>query len=147
MERQQLFTTGYEGFDQETFLWKIRMQGVEVVVDVRNNAVSRNRGFTQSNLQRFLEDRGIGYLHIPELGVPQRLRKQLREGKSLRSYFQGYRVYLQTQADAIDVLATLAGTKACCLLCLERKPEECHRSVLASVLASKHSDQFEVMHI
>jgi uncharacterized protein (DUF488 family) len=147
MARPQLFTAGYEGFAQEDFLWKIKLHGVQVVVDVRQNPVSRNRGFTQSRLRTFLEENGIEYVHIQELGVPDRLRKELRAGKSLRAYFHDYGIYLRTQAEAIEGLASLAGKKICCLLCLERKPEECHRSVLATVLTNHRADQLQVTHI
>src|SRR5580692_10171655 len=94
MQKTSLFTTGYEGFDQETFLWKLRLDGIEVVVDVRDNPVSRNRVFSQGRLEIFLKASGIGYVHLQELGVPSHLRRTLRITDNLVQYFAAYRQHL-----------------------------------------------------
>jgi hypothetical protein len=48
--REFLLTTGYAGHNLESFLAKLREHDVEVVVDVRQNPVSRKKGFSRSTL-------------------------------------------------------------------------------------------------
>lgn len=147
MSKRALYTTGYAGFDQDTFLWKIKNNGVEIVVDVRDKPISRNRGFSQSTLQPYLEKQGIRYVHQKELGVPEELRKQLKNGGNLKDYFAAFRKYLRKQDDALGSLYELASAKTCCLMCLETKPEECHRSVVADALVRRNGKSLEVIHI
>ena len=142
-----VLTTGYAGFKEDSFLWKLEKYGVEVVVDVRDRPVSRNRTFTQSQLQPMLEDNGIEYVHCGELGVPSDLRQELRNGGDLQDYFDQYRAYLDGQQEALDDLYQLVTTQRCCLLCLEKKPEECHRSVVADVLSELNGQHIDVQHI
>ncbi len=92
--RQPLFTTGYAGFDSATFLWKLRFDNIEIVVDVRDNPISRNRAFSQPALKTFLEENGIQYVHVQQLGVPASLRQNLRAGGNLNDYFEAYREFL-----------------------------------------------------
>jgi uncharacterized protein (DUF488 family) len=147
MQKTLLFTTGYEGFDQETFLWKLRLDGVEAIVDVRDNPVSRNRVFSQSSLKMFLNDNGIEYVHLQELGVPSHFRRALRLTDDLVEYFAAYRQHLSEVQGALDELTQVVFRRRCCLLCVERDPLECHRSVLAEVFARQHTDAVEVRHI
>jgi uncharacterized protein YeaO (DUF488 family) len=80
--------------------------------------------------------------------VPSTLRKRLRRGdEGLPTYFEQYRAHLKQHDDALEHLYDLVTKRRCCLLCLEQKPEECHRSVLAEVLARRNGDDFPVRHI
>lgn len=147
MGKHPLFTTGYAGFVQQDFLYKLQMDEVEVVVDVREKPISRNRGFSKSTLSAFLEDNGIEYVHFKELGVPSSLRQKLRGGGSLARYFTAYRKHLDHHDEAVSTLFDLVKQKRCCLLCLESNPDECHRSVLAEALVARDGKQIEVKHI
>lgn len=147
MKKATLFTTGYAGFDQDSFLWKLNLDGIEVIVDVREKAISRNSAFTQSRLKNFLHENGIDYAHFPQLGTPGALRQALRSGGSLKKYFAAYRKHLQDQQEALTGLYDLIIQKRCCLLCLETKAEECHRSILAEVLANRDGWNIEVKHV
>jgi uncharacterized protein (DUF488 family) len=140
-----VFTTGYQGFDEEGFVWKLNLHGVELVVDVRDNPMSRNRSFTQARLREFLAAAGIDYVHFKQLGAPAELRRRLRSGGSMEEYFAGYREHLAGQEEALQQVAEMVKQRRCCLLCLERRPEDCHRTVLAEVLRRRHG--FEVEHI
>ena len=142
-----LYTTGYSGFQGEDFVWKLNLHDISVVVDVRASAASRNRQFAKENLKSLLEKEGITYVHYPQLGVPGELRKRLQGGESLSRYFKEYRKVLAHEQEAIDELHSLAVHRRCCLLCLENKPEECHRSELAKVVAKCNGSQLEIEHI
>lgn len=142
-----MFTTGYAGFDSANFLWKLRFDNIEVVIDVRANPFSRNRAFSQASLKRFLGQHGIEYVHVQQFGVPGRLRRNLRAGGNLTDYLESYREYLRSEEAAISAIMPTLLEKRCCLLCLEKNPSECHRSVLAEWIADLYVDTFEVRHI
>ena len=146
MTKHPLFTAGYAGFDSATFLWKLRFDNIEVVVDVRDNPVSRNRAFTQSVFKEVLEQNGIRYVHAERLGVPAFLRHELRAGGNLVDYFEAYREYLRREDSAIAALLPMLLEKRCCLVCLEKNYAECHRSVLAEQIANTDTN-IEVRHI
>jgi len=145
--KHQLFTTGYSGFKGTDFVWKLRTYQIDVVVDVRDSATSRNRAFDKSNLKPLLEGEGIQYVHFQSLGVPPEIRRDLRNGGSRVRYFSRYREHLRNRQEALKELRKLVTEKRCCLLCLESKPEECHRSVLAETLVKRGGNGIEVEHI
>ncbi len=147
MTRHPLFTTGYAGFDSTNFLWKLRLDNVEVVIDVRDNPFSRNRAFSQVALKRHLEQNGVEYIHMQQFGVPGSLRQSLRAGGNLNEYFEAYREYLQGAESTVWAIVPKLLDKRCCFLCLEKNPFECHRSVLAEWIANLQEDTFEVKHI
>jgi len=147
MTNTQLFTTGYAGFDLEGFLWKLQLDSIETVVDVRENPVSRNAAFSKPRVDRFLIGHGITYVHYRELGVPSHFRRKLRSDGDLVQYFDAYKAYLAKQQDAIARLSKIVLQRRCCLLCLEKDPRVCHRSVLADTLVEQHCSDIEVKHI
>lgn len=130
-----LFTIGYSGHTLTSFADALRQAGVEQVIDVRRNAVSRKAGFSRRGLTEFLERQGFGYAHEPALGVPWELRDELREGKcNLAEYLRGFRVYLASERVTLERVLAAVHEKPSCLLCLERDPAECHRTVVAEEL-------------
>ena len=146
--KELLLTTGYAGHDQVSFLAKLKHHHVEVVVDVRQNPVSRKKGFSQSKLSAFLTANNIEYLHESEFGVPVELRKQLQAGeRDLGAYFNAFREYVTGRGGALDRLYGLATKRRCCLICLEHLAEHCHRSVVADVVRARNGHKLEVVHI
>ena len=144
----QLLTTGYAGHDPDTFVAKLREHGVETIVDVRQNPVSRKRGFSKSKLEKFLAGHGIGYVHLRELGVPADLRNRLRSGEcELDEYFAEFARYLLTQDKTLVELQKRAFEERCCLLCVESRPEDCHRSIVAETVLEHGNRNLEIMHI
>src|SRR5690606_17292644 len=63
------FTIGYEGISLETYLNKLILNDVKLLVDVRKNSFSMKYGFSKSQLQNACEGVGITYTHMPELGI------------------------------------------------------------------------------
>jgi uncharacterized protein (DUF488 family) len=55
-----------------------------------------------------------------------------------------YLVYLDTQGPEIAALRELAAKGGCALLCFERDPAKCHRSILAEVLAKRDGPALQV---
>jgi uncharacterized protein (DUF488 family) len=148
MTQHTLFTTGYSGRDLNSFLEVLRQHDISVVLDVRRNPVSRKRGFSRTALCEFLRNNGVEYRHLRDLGVPQPLRHQLREGEcELGDYLVEFREYLQGQSVALDEVYALATEKSCCLVCVEGNSEECHRSVVAEEVAARNGHTVKIVHI
>ncbi len=147
-DKQALLTSGYSGCDPESFVAKLRQHGVEVVVDVRQNPISRKKGFSRAKLSEFLGNHDIEYVHEGKLGVPPRLRQQLKEGsRPLSSYFVHFREYLDQCGSELDRVYELATRKRCCLICLELLAKDCHRSVVAEAVEGRNGHKLRVVHI
>ena len=148
MSTRQLFTAGYSGHTPESFLQKLQEHEVQVVVDVRDRPLSRKPGFSRSRLSSFLEDHDVEYKHLGELGVPKELRNRLRDRTTpLADYFDEFREYLDTQDESLDALHELAKQRTCCLMCLEARSDECHRSVVADIAAHRNGIAITILHL
>src|SRR3954452_6164524 len=149
-------TIGVYGFTAALFLERLRDADVGLLLDVRQRRGVRGPEYAWANsarLQRMLAEAGIDYRHHKELAPTTELRQlQYREddrqgvGKRSRKELAGeYRErYLAEILDraALDaVVAELPAGRAAALLCVERDPEACHRSLIADRLAADHGVQ------
>jgi len=85
-----VFTVGYEGLTIDSFLNKLISNNVTVAVDVRNNPQSMKYGFSRKSFKQYIENAGMKYIHIPELGIPSAMRKGLGESVSHKTLFKNY---------------------------------------------------------
>lgn len=133
---RKLYTIGYESTDLARFLRTLKAAGVEAIADVRAVTVSRKKGFSKNKLREALEDWGIGYEHFAALGDPKPGRTAAREGR-YRDFVSIYSTHLdQDEAqENLDELIEFASKQATCLLCFERDPAICHRTIVAQQLS------------
>ena len=105
--------------------------GVRRVVDVRALPLSRRPGFSKSSLAASLREVGIEYVHLKALGTPKRGRDAAKKGDvaTLRSVYAEQLDLPEAQAQAAAMLA-LAAEMPSALLCYERDPCHCHRTLL-----------------
>lgn len=141
-----LSTIGVYGFDGGGFLAALGAAGIDVVVDVRQRRGVRGSDYSWANARRLqgaLADAGVGYVHMKELAPTTEMRQlQYREderrgeGKRSRTVLApGYvRAYVEAILDPADLtpLLELARDRHPALLCVERDPEACHRSLVAA---------------
>ena len=127
----KIFTIGYEQTTMGDFLAALRAAGVEQVIDVRALPLSRRPGFSKNILAASLAEAGIGYVHLKALGTPKRGRDAAKKGDraTLEEVYAGQLALPEAQAEAARMRA-LAGEKRSALLCYERDPSHCHRSLL-----------------
>lgn len=45
-------TIGYEGISIETFLRRVQEYGIEIIIDIRANPISRKPGFSKTALKK-----------------------------------------------------------------------------------------------
>jgi uncharacterized protein (DUF488 family) len=138
----QLATIGYEGAMLADFISTLEAAGVERVVDVREVAQSRRPGFSKSALRTALADAGIDYHHIRQLGDPKHGREAARAGNVdlFRTIFASH-MDLPASRDALLDAVSLATEKKSVLMCFERDPRHCHRTIVAERMAALSSLQ------
>lgn len=146
-EAVTFFTIGYEQSEPHEFVRRLQSHGVQLVVDVRDMPLSRKRGFSKDQLQALLAEADIDYLHVKALGAPKELRDPLRAGGSWWQYVKGYEALLCTRTAEVESLCQLAGERRICLLCFERNPAECHRSLVAREMERRSAGRASVEHI
>ena len=127
----KIFTIGYEQTTMAEFVAALKNAGVEQVIDVRAIPASRRPGFSKNILAASLSDAGIGYVHLKALGTPKRGRDAAKKGDraTLEEVYEGQLALPEAQAEAARMRA-LAAEKPSALLCYERDPACCHRTLL-----------------
>lgn len=133
----RIFTIGYEGSTVGEFVGALKAAGVERVIDVRALPLSRRPGFSKSPLRAALEDSGIEYVHLKALGTPADGRAAARAGRheDLKRIYSGQLELPEALAQSAQML-DLAAEKPSALVCMERDPAQCHRTLLLDAVAA-----------
>jgi uncharacterized protein (DUF488 family) len=154
-----LRTIGVYGFDRDTFLKALADAEVDLLLDVRQRRGVRGSEYAWANAQRLqsaLAEAGVGYTHMKELAPTTEMREaQYREderhgvGKRNRTalapvYVERYTAEILDQVN-LEPIVKWIGSKNATLLCVERDPQACHRSLLAERLQAEFG--FEVDHL
>ena len=141
----KIWTIGYEGATQADFVATLAAAGVEQVIDVRAVPLSRRPGFSKNVLAAGLAEAGIGYVGLKALGTPPEGRDAARKGDhaTLERVYAGQLERPEALAEMAR-LGALAAEKRSALLCFERAPEGCHRTLLiaAALPAAEVVDLF-----
>ena len=142
----RLVTIGVYDWTLETFLAALRSADVRLLLDVRQRRGVRGAQYAWANskrLQAALADAGIAYEHLPELAPTTELRQlqyaedaRVGEGKRSRTKLgpEYVRRFTEERLDQVDlgpIGESLPEHGATALLCVERDPEACHRSLVA----------------
>lgn len=133
-----VYTAGYEQMSVDAFLNRLIDNGIQQIIDVRNNPIARRYGFHKSTLSRLAGYLDIDYVHIPELGIESARRRSLTTHTDYQELFDEYEQdTIRVQTEAVDRAASLVKEKASVLVCMEADPVCCHRSRLANAVAEK----------
>jgi uncharacterized protein (DUF488 family) len=140
----RIFTIGYEATTVAEFIAALTSAKVERVIDVRALPLSRRPGFSKSPLRAALADAGIEYLHLKALGTPSEGRTAARAGRheDMARIYAGQLQLPEAIAEGAQMLE-LAREKPSALLCMEREPAHCHRTLLLEAVAP----EAEVVHL
>ena len=132
----RVFTIGYESATMADFIQALTSAGVERVIDVRAVPNSRRPGFSKTPLRNALAEAGIDYVHLRALGTPADGREAARKGRheDLKRIYAA-QLDLPEAIVAAEQMRELAAEKPSALLCYERDPAGCHRSLLLSSAA------------
>lgn len=132
----RIFTIGYEGATVGEFIHALKEAGVERVIDVRALPNSRRPGFSKTPLRNALAEAGIDYVHLRALGTPAEGRAAARAGRiqDLKRIYAGQLDLPEAIVQGAQMLE-LAREEPSALLCYEREPGGCHRSILLQAVA------------
>ena len=127
----KIFTIGYEATTMAEFIAALQKAGVERVIDVRAVPLSRRPGFSKNMLAASLKEAGIDYVLLKNLGTPKPGRDAAKKGDvaTLERVYETQLGLPEAQAEAAQMRA-LAAEKPSALVCFERNPEHCHRTLL-----------------
>lgn len=145
-------TIGVYGWALVAWLDAVRAADVRLVLDVRQRRGVRGSEYSWANAQRLeaaLAEAGIPYAHRKELAPTTGLRQLQyaeddRAGIGKRSrvglapgYVERYQREILGQVDLRPIVEELPADGASALMCVERDPEACHRSLVAERLESE----------
>jgi len=141
-----LATIGYEMAPQARVIDTLKAAGVEVLIDVRAVAASRRAGFSKGLLSASLQDAGIDYVHLRELGTPKEGRIAARHGRTaeMREIYEAHLAEPAAQLQFLKAIEIAKGRKAA-LLCYEADHRGCHRLIVAERM--QEAADFEVEHL
>lgn len=123
-----VFTIGHSHHTDEAFVALLRLHQITAVADVRSHPYSRFAPqFNREPFRVFLASQGIRYVYLgDELGARRSEAECYQEGRVC------YPLVAQTAAFQRGVERVLkgAGAHRIALLCAEKEPMQCHRSIL-----------------
>jgi uncharacterized protein (DUF488 family) len=149
----RIATIGVYGFTAGAFVEQLTGGGVGLLLDLRQRRGVRGPDYSWANsqrLQRTLAGADIGYRQVKALAPTTELRRlQYREddrrgvGKRNRialaaEYAERYAREILEPFDLGALVAGLPGDSVTALLCVERDPQACHRSLVATRLRAVH---------
>lgn len=148
-----IVTIGVYGFSAESFFRALQAAEVDTLVDIRRRRGVRGSEYAFANsqrLQRRLAELGIRYLHRLDLSPTDEIRQQQQAADKVGKVARRKRTTLDPRfitafqesvlADfdpqaLLDELPTDA--KVIALLCVEKDPAACHRSLVADKLQAE----------
>ncbi|WIW88657.1 DUF488 domain-containing protein [Sphingobium sp. V4] len=127
----KIFTIGYEGATQAELIATLTQAGVRLLADVRAVPLSRRPGFSKNILAAGLREAGIDYVGLKALGTPAEGREAARKGHHARlAEIYARQLDLPEAIVQAEQLKDMAAETPTALLCFERDPAACHRSLL-----------------
>ncbi len=149
----KMVTIGVYGFDRDSFLERLRLAEVQLLLDVRQRRGVRGPDYAWANslrLQAAPEGAGIAYQHHPELAPTTELRRlqyaeDERQGVGKRSrqrlaaeYSRRYTTEILDRADLGPIVSAVQNGEVAALLCVERDAAACHRSLIGHRLTERY---------
>jgi uncharacterized protein (DUF488 family) len=144
-----IYTIGFTQKRAETFFERLRTNGVQKLVDIRVNPHGQLAGFARKeDLPYFLRHLagGCDYVHLPELAPTKEILKAYRADHDWPRYAARFEALMDERNIPVALSQDDFQSQACCLLCSEATPEQCHRRLVAERLAA-HWPDVTVVHL
>jgi len=126
-----IYTVGHSNHPIERFLGLLQPHGITAVADVRSTPYSRfNPQFRREKLQAALADVGIQYVFLGEELGARSQDPACYDSEGRVSYAKLARTELFRKG--IERLKAGMETHRISLMCAEREPLECHRTILVT---------------
>jgi len=148
-----IVTIGVYGFNEQSFFQALQDAQIDTLCDIRARRGVRGAEYAFANserLQRRLAELRIRYVYLKQLAPPQEVRrlqkqedKQTKTAKRQRgtlgeTFQQAYRQTCLAELDRTRLFRQIGEeARTIALLCVERTPEACHRSLVAEWLGQE----------
>src|SRR5450432_3803767 len=129
--RQTVYTIGHSNHPPEHFISLLALHGITSVCDVRSKPYSRfNPQFNHDALRKILPEAGVEYLFLgKELGARSGDPSCYENGRVRYGLLARTELFQQGLARVQDVISKAFRVA---LLCAEKEPIECHRTILVA---------------
>src|SRR4051794_29915374 len=129
----RLYTIGFTKKSAERFFALLRENGVQCLVDIRVHPNGQLAGFArQTDLPYFLTHlAGCDYRYLPELAPSEEIMTTYRKDHDWAAYVTRFEALMDARGIPQNLDRELFEEQACCLLCSEATPDQCHRRLVA----------------
>jgi len=144
MSTAKIYTIGHSNHEIETFINLLKTAKIDMIVDVRSAPFSKMYlHFNRDNLESVLKDNKVGYLFLGDLiGGRSRNRSDYENGQVVYSRLASKDDYQATIKRVLD-----GSTKfQIALMCSEKEPLDCHRTLLVSQSLSDQGVEVDHIH-
>lgn len=147
MRTKFLFTIGYAGKSIEEFLFCLKKHGIDCLVDVRSNPVSKQfPDYNGNRLKKYLWQHGkIYYLPFGEYFGARRIEDEAYSNSyslsgKIREQVDFKKVYKMNgfQEGVLRIENGLHKGKKICFMCSEKHPVDCHRFWMVAMYFYKY---------
>ena len=134
-----LYTVGFSGKDAKTFFELLKLNNIQMLIDVRLNNVSQLAGYTKKNDLAYFLDKicNIKYLHLPILAPT----KEILDGYKNKqiSWTEYEKIYMRILNERnVEKHLKEINFVGSCLLCSEKIAEQCHRRLAGNIIKDIH---------
>ena len=147
LETHTIYSIGHSTRSLDEFLNMLRSFDIKILTDIRSLPGSRRfPQYNMKNLKTSLEEIGVQYIHLAELGGRRKVKKDSKNNLWNNDSFRGYADYMETEEfeNAIVKLEHIALEQPTAYMCAEAVWWRCHRSMVSDYLKAKG---WAVLHI
>ena len=150
MKAPVIYSIGHSTHTIAEFLAMLRSFDIKIIVDIRRFPGSRKfPQFDQENLKVSLNEAGIQYIHMLDLGGRRKANKDSKNKVWKNESFRGYADYMETTEfkNAVTHLEEIALKQTTAYMCSEAVWWRCHRSMVSDYLKAKGWNVLHIMGI
>ena len=143
-----VYTIGFTKKPLAELIGRLRVAGVDAVIDVRLRNTSQLAGYAKKDDLAFLlrEGFGIAYEHHPDLAPTDEILDGFKKNGDWDAYQEQFKELMKERGADVPGRLILAHYRAPCLLCAEPTAEHCHRRLIAEYWAERISG-LDIVHL
>ncbi len=145
-----IFTIGFTQKSANKFFELIKNNGIDILLDIRLNNKSQLAGFTKGDdLKYFLSEIcKCEYRHCLKYAPNKEILDDYKKKRiGWEEYVLRYTDLMTVRGDYLRFENEFSNYSNICLLCSEPKPDNCHRRLLAGIIANSASSKTTIKHI
>ncbi len=145
-----IHTIGFTKKSAKKFFELIKKNNIEILLDIRLNNKSQLAGFTKGDdLEYFLSEIcHCEYKHCLEYAPTKDILDDYKKRQiTWDEYVKRYNCLMRDREDYLNFNDKFAQYSNICLLCSEPTPDQCHRKLIAEMIAKSKTGLITINHI